>query len=486
MTRTQLAAFLAKTQQDFANGDTHLAYFVNTVMSDPSWNGMVVLNARVPLSGLPPQMEGIAAGIDPSEFRAHHVGINATPVKVKSGAAGPTASSVFGLIDYESPQPLQGTADYAFKVNSLTVLIANSGVSAFASKIELLINKLFGEQVQQLDAPDNNLSFTGYYQQSGGMGSYRFVTDAPASYRVTSAVLYKVVIASGTFVTISDGQDPGSDICRSTFGFIGALSFLPQPGFDAFSYGPEQKDISANAGTGGLQFSNMCVDMSFSVATPAYKTLAFDLSHIVLNPGQSQVRLDSLAGHFPMKLTSLMQGLGSVTPDTLGFMPVDIPIQGSQLTAPWFALRYDLDLGSPGALAADVGFTAGLLIGWAPAQADPIVYVGLSLPGVSGGQRSISFEGVISLDFADVEFIAQPPTYMLKLGNIAIKLFVYTFPPNGQVDLVLFGNPDAQTSGALGWYACYVKNGAGGGGGSNNNDSARLAPSSAPLLPAFR
>jgi hypothetical protein len=477
----QMAAFFADAvaRYDDGKGDTDFAYFVNTVLSDPEWNGILVLDATVPLSGLPAQMEGIAAGIDPAKFRAHHVGINVTPVQpaAKDPAAKP--SSVFALIDYEDPAPLVSSDNYQFKVNSLKVLIANSGIAAFSSRIELLINALFGEAVTQLGAPDNNLHFSGYYQRSGGVGSYRFVTDAASSYAVASAVLYKVAIASASFVTVTDLK-PDSTTCHSYFGLVGTVSFLPQPGFDAWSYGPEQQDIAKGQGEAGLHFSDLCVNMTFDVATPSYKTFAFDLSKVVADTAQSAVRAKSLAAHFPMKLTSLYQGLGAATPDTLGFMPVDSPLTGSEVSAPWFGLRYDLDLGSPGALAADVGFTAGLLLAWAPNSTTPTVYVGLSLPGVSGGQRAISLEGILSLTFADVLFIVQAPTYMLQLGNIAIKLFMLTFPPNGQVNLLLFGNPDAQTSGALGWYASYVKNGAGGGGGAAHVTTAKTGLLAAP------
>ncbi len=469
----QIGAIFSDALTRYASGagDNDLAYFVNTVMSDASWNGILVLNATVPLSGLPPQMEGLAAGIDPAQFRAHHIGINVTPVQLSATTSSAMPSSVFALIDYEDPAPLVSSDDYQFKVNSLKVLIANSNIASFSSRIELLINTLFGEPVQQLGAPDNNLIFNGYYQQSGGIGSYTFITAAETAFRVTSAVLYQVGIASARFVTVTDNSnDPNNTTSHSYFGLTGAISFLPQPGFDFFSYGPEQAEISSGAVGGGLNYTDLSINMTFDEATPTYKQFAFDLSRIVVNAADSQVRSASLAAHFPMKLTTVSQGLGTVTPDSLGFMPVDSPVQGSDLSAPWYGLRFELDLGSPGALAADIGFTAGLLLGWAPNPSSPTVYIGLSLPGVSGGQRAISLEGILSLTFGDVLFIAQAPTYILQLSDIALKLLSLSFPPNGQVNLLMFGNPDAPTSGALGWYASYLKNGA----GQANPSSRRL------------
>jgi len=469
----QMADLFAEARSRLAgpHGDTDLSYFVNTVLSDPDWNGILALNATVPLSGLPSQMKGIAAGIDAANFKAHHLGVTVTPVKGFTA----TPSSIFGLIEYEDPAALVSADNWQFKVNSLKVLIANSQIADFSSRIELLINQLFGEGAQQLNAADNNLSFNGYYQRSGGIGSYLFVTAGATAYRLSSSVLDQVAIVTATFVTLAE-PDPDDTKVNAKFLLNGQIAFLPQPGFDLFSYGPE---ASGSGVEGGLAYRNLSIDMAFDEATPSYKQFSFDAAGIVLDAATSLARAASLTQHFPMKLTGLVQGRGTVTPDSLGFMPVDSPLQGSLLAAPWFGLRFDLDLGSPGALAAATGFTAGLLLGWAPNPSGASIYIGLTLPGVSGGKRAISLEGVLSLAFGDVRFVVAQPTYMIELSNIALKFLSVSFPPGGQISMFLFGNPDAQTSGALGWYAAYLKNGAAGGGSSGQN--FLLAPASGPL-----
>ncbi|PTR14385.1 hypothetical protein C8R31_10657 [Nitrosospira sp. Nsp2] len=453
----------ARTRQQT---DTDLTYFVDTVLDDPSWNGIIALNALVPLSGLPEQMRALAAGIDPAAFKAHHVGVSVTPVTPGAQSFTAAPSSIFGLIDYQDPAPLQSSDDYAFKVNTLKVLITNSQVAGFSSQVELLVNKLFGERVTQIGASDNNLGFNGYYQKSGDtsgsgkeVGTYRFVTSGPAAYTVASRVLEQVAITGATFVTLPGSTDQ-NPVVNATFQLDGAIAFLPQKGFDLFSYGPE---TVAETIEQGLCYRSLAVEMSFNEATPSYQTFAFDASKLVVDPATSLARAASLVSHFPMKLTALIQGLGSVTPDSLGFMPVEMPIQSSMVSAPWFALRFDLDLGTPGALAAATGFNAGLLLAWAPNSNDAAIYCGLSLPGVSGGQRAISLEGVISLVFGGISFVVAPPTYLIQLRNIALKFLSVSFPPNGQINMTLFGNPAQQTSGAIGWFAAYVKNGAGGG-----------------------
>src|SRR4051794_18467263 len=57
---------------DASTGDNFAAF--NGVIDDPSWSGVLFLNAFVPLTALPPQLEGLAAGIDASRFYAHHIG----------------------------------------------------------------------------------------------------------------------------------------------------------------------------------------------------------------------------------------------------------------------------------------------------------------------------------------------------------------------------------------------------------------------------
>lgn len=471
--QSQLQAIISDAKTRLAGGDTDFAFFVNQVVSNPDWNGLLLLNAEVPLSGLPMQMEGLAAGIDLAQFKAHHLGINITPVSSTGGQLSALPSSVFALIDYEDPGDLVGTAlDYQFKVNTLKVLIGNSEVSAFSSSIELMINKLFGEPAQQLGASSNCLKLQGYYQSQGGIGSYSFVARDATAYRISSGVLDQLSITGARFITLakSDASQTRTD---TRFYLSGAISFKNQPGFDLFSYGPQSAPDGSAATLPGLVYNSLSIDMGFDVATPSYKTFGFDAHAMLLDPPSSQTRASSLAAHFPMRLSGLIQASGSVTPDSLGYMPVDSPLAGSAMTPPWFGLQYDLDLGSPGALAAQVGFTAGLLLAWSPNPSGTSLYIGLSLPGVSGGQRAISLQGVLTLAFGDVRFVVDAPSYMLQLRNIALKFLSLTFPPNGQTNLLLFGNPNAQTSGALGWYASYMKNGAG----------KKKTPNKAPALP---
>ena len=449
-TKQQLQALVAAA---LADSSPEMDYFNTTVLGDPSWNGILALRCRVPLSSLPAQIAGIAAGINANQFFAHHMGITVTPAVVKAGTITAGNSSLFALIRYEDSADLKDQhTDYNFKVLSLKALFANSCMSSFSSKIELQINKLFLEPVSLQNGPVGNiLTLDGVYQKHGNQNAYVFTTTSDHRYQVNSQVLDVVDITRSQFVTIVPpaGLQTGANI-QARFLFWGNMQFKALSDFDAFSFGSSAQE------TGGLSYSSLAIDLQFPPDQPYRKTFTFNAQQIVFDPSTSVAHPDSLYNHFPLKLTGLVQATAEMTPANLGYMPVDSPLQGSQLTAPWFGLTYDLNLGSLGALAGQAGFVAGLLVGWAPNPHNYTVYIGLRIPGVSGGKREISLEGIVKLTFGAVRFVVRAPSYILQLRNISLHLLSLTFPP-GQTDFILFGNPDGKDNTTLGWYAAYKK-----------------------------
>ncbi|MEP7341100.1 MAG: hypothetical protein ABI977_25445 [Acidobacteriota bacterium] len=467
-TQQSLLAFIKDAQQ---STDPNLDYFRQTVLGDPSWNGVLVLRCRVPLSSLPAEIEGLAAGIDPSQFYAHHIGITVTPVVAGANQTLTVQNStLFGLINYNDPTDLSSTtADYQYKVLNLAVLFVNSEINNFSSVIELLVNRLFAEPATlQGSAIGNNLKLTGVYQKHGDSGSYVFQNQDNNVFQITSQVLNQVVINEAQFITVvpPGGEQIGQNV-QTRFSFTGYLTFQALPGFDIFSFG-----TTGNESTGGLVYSALSVDLSFPPDNPSYQTFSFDAQRIAFNTALSVARPDSLYPRFPLKLTGLVQAKQGQTPATLNYMPVDSPLTGSLLSGTWFGLVFDLNLGSLGALAGQLGFVASLLLSWQPNTKKYTVYVGLQIPGATGGKREISLEGVIKLVFGDVRFVvAGQGAYILQLRNIALSLLSISFPP-GQTDLLLFGDPTGKDNSTLGWYAAYLK--ANQGGGSKSKESPKL------------
>ena len=84
----------------------------------------------------------------------------------------------------------------------------------------------------------------------------------------------------------------------------------------------------------------------------------------------SAVRSGSVPANFALDVVGMIQG-GSNTsageassPAAAGFMSVQSPLPQSSIGATWWGLTFRLNLGSPGALAAQAGFDATLLAAW--------------------------------------------------------------------------------------------------------------------------
>lgn len=445
--------------------DPDFAAFLDAV-NNPNWNGILILNATAPLDELPAQLQGLAAGIDPGLFYAHHVGINASKINVPKGGGdlSITDSSIFGLINYQAPVPLEPSgADYQFQVQTLKVLFSNSAVAGFSSVIELQINMLFNEPATLQGSDDNIVQMFGVYQQHVVNGvtqdSYTFQTPTGQSstFDMTSNVLNAVQMTQGQFVTVTSATT--EDFNESQFLFWGLLDFKALENFDLFSFGRE----SGAADPTGLNFSNLMVVMTFNPQTPEVPAaFAFDAANLAFDMAGSKARAGSFYNHFPLTLASFTQGKTGTTPSGLGYMGVQTPLTQSVIEYPWFSLNFNVNLGSPGALAAQVDFIASITAAWSPnTTSNYTVFAGLRLPGSNGAKRQITIQGLFNITFRTLEIVAPPDstTFILVLYGIGFSFLGFTFPPTGQVNFLLFGNPGGTANGStsLGWYAAYVK-----------------------------
>lgn len=476
-TAEQIAATIADAKAALAAGDDDYAAFVAAV-GDRSWNGILALSVRSPLDDLPSELEGLAVGIDPARFTAHHVAIEASKVTVPAAGSGTaigiSSSSIFGLIHYQALSSLPPfAADWAFQVQTLEVLFARSAVAAFSSTVDLQVNVLFGEPatLDPADGVDNTLELYGVYQKHVVNGkvveSYAFQTQSgrDAVFAMTSQVLNAVVIQKAQFVTVTSETTATSVV--SQFLFWGLLDFRALASgdgtvpFDVLSFGRAQPD----GPPAGLAFANLILAMSFDPSvTPEVAAFAFDASALALDPSASTAREGSLFEHFPLTVAGVVQGTEGPSPDELGFMGVQTPLTQSAVACPWYSLDFDLDLGSPGGLAAQTGFVGTLTAAWAPGTgSDYRVFTGLKLPGSSGSKRAVQIQSVLDIGFKSIEIVVpEPGTFILVLYGIAFEFLSLTFPPSGQVNFALFGDPSSDGKGAasLGWYAAYAKSGA--------------------------
>lgn len=434
------------------------------IIQDPFWNGILALNVYAPLSGLPPELAGLAAGINPEEFKAHHLGVQLSPVEVQgAGALAMKESSLFGLIYYNSGSSLQQIGPpYQYQVKNLSILFENSAIKQFGCSVELLINELFGDTVvlQNCKQAPNVVVFSGKYQDMDGRKTFTLTNLEANTFKASSRVLDEVEILSASFITetTEEEQKAGQDI-QTRFSFQGNLRFKALEGFDLFSFGSETGDTGEK---GQLNFSNLSVKMSFPQASPQNKTFTFDAQDLSFDQAASKARRESLYSHFPLKLKGFVQGREGGSPKSMGYSNVTTPISESSLFYPWFGLLFELSLGSLGALAANAGFTAKLLAAWSPGQSGISVFTGISIPGTGESGKIFSIQSIlkISVDEFRIEAGLSPgghTSYVLILNNIRLDFMGKKLPASAYTDLALFGNPDpAVRADSLGWYAAYT------------------------------
>ena len=460
---------------------SNLTSFVTDIVLNPSWTGMLMLNANVPFSSVPPELAGLAAGIQADQFRAHHVGISVTPVSIDepNRTLSQDHSSVFGLIDYSDLDDIAHIdGEFDFKVLLLQVLFVNTAVANFAGRIELFINRLFGEPVTLYNSAHyNNLILNGSYQQQGGTGHYVFATSEVSTYGSSAAgqggsteqvVLLSTEIDQAQFVTATRNSAEDT-VQHNRFLLQGKLRFNALSGFDAFSFGPTRDDKGVQLADGYLVFGGASVDMDAPLNAPEEKVFRFNLDEISFDPAASQARPTSFFQRFPLQVAGLIQGDAGQPPRQLGYLPIATPLTQPGFTGTWFGLLFAVDLGTLGALSSAPALTAAILAAWSPVGTQHQVNIGLKLPGVQSARSLLPVEGVLDLGFASIDLTADgatsappDPAYVLRFRNFYLRFLGWKFPP-GQNTIALFGNPDAASQsiatdrGALGWYAAYAK-----------------------------
>jgi hypothetical protein len=450
-------------------------HFVNDVLLNPQWNGVLFLNCTVPLSELPPQLQGISAGIRKEMLYGHHVGLTITPLSVSGGAVHLGETSLFGLIDYQDKQDLIFNSELAFdfKVLTLCILFENSGIKLFSLFIELLICQLFNETVLLLNAEHgNNLLLQGLWQHNNGEDYYSFRQVSAAQYQLGNSALETVEVLSSAFITLTpESAESENTIVRTNFVLSGNLYFIEFPRFDLFSFGPAAMSSGDSSPVNGyLRYTNFIIAMQFDSAdSTGSKQFDAQASAMTFDLSQSLYRTDALYGKFPLTLTGLLESPATNnkdeppagrSPKDFGYTAIGMPLEPGLLSYPWYGLTMDLGLGTLGSLAGNLGLKITLLAAWSKSGSgtDPIIWAGMKLPGFNDLGVKLPIEGILSVGFRNILFTASETDkgrlYMLKLRQFGLRLLGLSFPP-GNNDIYLFGNPDNRSNTKLGWYAAY-------------------------------
>ena len=448
--------------------------FHKTVVSDPAWNGFLVLNAPIELSEMPQDLQFLTAGIDLGAFFAHHVGFSQTSYEVTGGVPALEQTAAFGLIDYVDRVDLyaQQNVAYDFKTMQLRAEFANASLHSFAARVELLMNRFFGDHVTKSPTDHgNNLVLDGSYQRISGTTVYHFNLEGQNAYSTQASALNRVVVKNVQMQT-RHGTDVAGRL-TTDFSLSGVLQFVAVQLFDPYSFGPDGTAPDQPDWEHGLSFSGLVVSMGFDVNNPAAgKQITTREDRIAFDLANSQARAQSLVAHFPLTLQGLVSvpgtGSGSGTtgskPEDLGYRSISAPMQQAPLEAPWYGLNFNLDLGTLGALMGSAGLSVQLLVAWQPGAEDkpldPPQYLGIKLPSAQDKGMTWPLQGVLSLGFRSFQMKTYldpngAQVYLLRLQQLALSILGLSFPP-GNNAVVLFGNPDQSGASKLGWYAAYT------------------------------
>lgn len=473
-----LSQYIQNAEQMLANGNTYYKNFCNIVNLD-NWSGILVLRTDISLVSFPQQMQGLLAGIDLSQFYGHHFGIQVNHVTPDKDGKLQMAkqSSLFGLIDYQNSvyraqqqagndpnQPVPPAAgDFDFKVLLLDVLFQNSAVQDFSSKVQVTTNKFFDDNVKLKNDYDNNsIVLNGSYQNHNGNACYVFDETGDSMFDTGGNVLTNVEVVKVQFNTLQNQAGDASTAVHARFSFWGYLHFSQLAnGMDMFSFGGKGN---------GLYYSNLYLDLDFDVTTPSARKFSFDPLQIAFDPQQSLPRSNSLYQSFPLQLKRLISGSDKNTPTNAGYLTVGVTFPGA-LDKNWYGIVYNIDMGTPGNLVSDLGFSSSMLMAWSPRSKGNSykALLGLQLPGTAGVGKLMSIQGVMKLaiETLKMDYVKVEPgtgnassAYMLTMGNMALKfLGIVKLPPDANISCYIFGNPQNQTrSGSLAWYAAYVQN----------------------------
>ena len=483
-TQKAIQDYIQTAEDDAGASGNPFGYF-NQLANRKDWTGILAMHCAIDGRGMPPDLEMLLGGIN-GQLRAHHFGIETNRI-VNEGGLQLEDSSLFGVIYYrnESPPDTDPNVDFAYAVETLTVVFSNSNITQFATKIGLTINNLFGRAVELLSEVGlsspmlaNTLIITGQYQTQDGVGTLTFITESPIVYGFVveegrNRVLDRIEFTKVALIPISSGNAQGSpDIVLASFNLSGQLWFNPNPfkgsdNLDLFSYGTFTSPPT------GMQFTGLVINMQFALdekgaMVAGSEILVLEPSQLSFTPDSSAIRADSLLNSLPLQLSKFWYTPNGLSTTQLGAKPVHVlqlesansdktspPPPGGYpyvTTTPQFALEYDLPLGSLGSLSnVHAGLMAKLLLCWGPSQVVPdndAAAVLVQLPQAMAGYGGFNLEGILQTTFGDANLLKvdleSGTVYAILFNNIKLSVFGYSFPPGVLIDFIVFAGQAAQ------------------------------------------
>ncbi|WP_430421379.1 hypothetical protein [Methylibium petroleiphilum] len=457
----KLGARLRKIFDGAKAGDDPLGKLAHRI-DDPNWNGLLVLDAKLPLDGIPDQMRAIAAGL-PKSLPVPYLGLDVSGIDPAQPAAEPWRSALFGLVHHEDKDPAweeDAESQVSMRVPRLILRVENDAIDRFECMIQLRLPRLFEFQSTK---PQEILELQGRYESrvSNGKRYDAYIFEAAGSYRKDfgpKSVVRDLALRRLRLVTTkSEG-----DYTEGRFLIDGDISFNELGGVDLL-------------GIENLEFTDLAIDLGFFVEGLRrlklkfnYPKLNFDLAGFNTGSGRRGGKLPGFLRSFPLKLKGLR--FGDFDLQSLGFLRL-----GNLVSTPdfeigsdfKFALEFDLDLGSLGSLAKKLErFKLQVLVGWKPIWENGAfkmnrIAAGFRIDlGEGGGGIDLGLQDILRLRAERFNFkrekVGNKDLIILSADDCHLDVLGNTFPEDGKFSLFLFANlGDPNPFERPGWYASF-------------------------------
>lgn len=457
----KLEARLRKMFDSAKTGDDFLGKLARRI-DDSSWNGLLILDAKLPLDGIPDQMRSIAAGL-PKVLAVPYLGLDASGIDPAQPVAEPWRSALFGLVHHDDKEPAweeDAESQISMRVPRLVLRVENDAVDRFECTIQLRIPQIFEFRSTK---PQEILELQGRYESrvSNGKRHDTYIFEAAGSYRKEFGARSVVRDLALRRLRLVTNKSEG-DYTEGRFLIDGDISFNELGGVDLL-------------GIEKLEFTDFAIDLGFFVEGLRrlklkfnYPNLNFDLDGFNTGSGRRGGNLPGFLRSFPLKLKGLRFGEFDLT--SLGFLRL-----GNLVSTPdfdigsdfKFALEFDLDLGSLGSLAKKLErFKLQVLVGWKPIWENGAFKVNRIAAGFridlgeGGGGIDLGLQDILRLRAERFNFkrenVGDKDLIILSADDCHLDVLGNTFPEDGKFSLFLFANlGDPNPFERPGWYASF-------------------------------
>lgn len=421
------------------NGQLREGYepFIEAI-TDPSFEGIIVLNINVVLSKLPSEVQFLMNTVDKSQFYASYLVIKAG--KILSNNDGQTilkASSFDGLINYVSDSHLNYISeppDYDYLTTEIRIRIQDNRMVSFFSSSEVLVNRLFDAKVQAYDNPDGNcLILQGQMVEKDQTKVFQYSLKHEVTYNLKGSGFNTVLVNRVDLITEQNGF--------GQFQLAGVLSSNALEGADILGFGGDTAQQ-------GLPFSQLILLMQ-PRAQGHTNQFSVNYGQLILYQDKATLRDESFPLNFAVRLESIILEQNGETPEQKGYIAIDAPIQQGIPPNSYQGLVWTISIGSLGGLSNQGLIQLRLLTAfWEGEDGNPEYYLGIQIPG-TGGMDAWKLQGLFKLSFDSVSIRKKDSSYTILLHGFQIQILGASFPEVNS-NIVLFSDGRK-----IGWYSAY-------------------------------